>query len=188
MHTQPQTVLRASLHVRLRESVSLETGNVTRSPTARTAQMKWTVLVSQCVTVYSTDCAWLLSDILTGKDPLIVWPGVHELHVLPNCVIMLMIKLIPSIENSYTNNYIFCTWCTQHCMLLLIFAAISFPCGFGFFNCTTIGCININLLCDNSVDCPADSSDEDDCRKWRGGLDRIAGNFRMVEIFEFFIS
>lgn len=40
-----------------------------------------------------------------------------------------------------------------------------FLCGFGMFNCTNGGCININLVCDGDVDCESDESDEEDCRK-----------------------
>ena len=40
-------------------------------------------------------------------------------------------------------------------------------CGFGFFNCSAGGCIDINLVCDGSYDClrDGDNSDEEGCRK-----------------------
>ena len=39
-------------------------------------------------------------------------------------------------------------------------------CGFGFFNCSHGGCININNVCDGILDCTdGDHSDESDCCK-----------------------
>lgn len=43
---------------------------------------------------------------------------------------------------------------------------IEYDCIFGMVNCTNGGCINANLVCDGSVDCLSDESDEEDCRKW----------------------
>ena len=39
-------------------------------------------------------------------------------------------------------------------------------CGFGFFNCTGGGCIDIIVVCDGTYDCPedGDQSDEEQCR------------------------
>ena len=42
-------------------------------------------------------------------------------------------------------------------------------CGFGFFNCSAGGCIDVNLVCDGTNDCleDGDNSDEEGCRKLR---------------------
>ena len=42
-------------------------------------------------------------------------------------------------------------------------------CGFGFFNCSAGGCIDINQVCDGLSDCQQDGdmSDEEGCRKLR---------------------
>ena len=39
-------------------------------------------------------------------------------------------------------------------------------CGFGYFNCTAGGCIDISVVCDGSYNCreDGDHSDEEGCR------------------------
>ena len=47
-------------------------------------------------------------------------------------------------------------------------------CGFGFFNCSSGGCIDINQVCDGRPDCLVigDNSDEEGCRKLLRVLER----------------